>query len=129
MHHAIGCAAAEEHQLTAQRQAEPQHPQLARRQLLLSAAAAMASSQLWGGREQPAMAAGAAAGSPQPLRGDVKAAVDQALAKAMDKSKVRTSHCLRCLQHILGTAPFKLLASQAAHSAAMRVIHHNDMSP
>ena len=51
----------------------------------------MASAPLWGGREQAALAAGMAGtapGQPQPLRGEVKAAVDQALAKAMDKAKV-----------------------------------------
>jgi hypothetical protein len=68
--------------------AEAQQPQVARRQLLLSAAAAMASASVWGGRDQAALAAGSAPGQPQPLRGEMKAAVDHALAKAMDKAKV-----------------------------------------
>ena len=77
--------------------AEAQQPQFARRQLLLSAAAALASAPLWGGGEQAALAAGSAPGQPQPLRGEVKAAVDQALAKAMDKAKVWRASARQCV--------------------------------
>lgn len=46
---------------------------------------------LWGGSGTPAASAAAAGdaatGAPRPLRGDVKAAVDLALSKAMEKSK------------------------------------------
>jgi hypothetical protein len=82
------CLAVSEPRQAAHSVAEAQQPDIARRQLLLSAAAALSASPLWGGRVQPAEAANVAAGAPQPLRGDMKAAVDQALAKAMDKAKV-----------------------------------------
>lgn len=94
-HDAMSVAMHADHSQQAAQQpaeAEPHQHVAARRQLLLSAAAALASAPLWGGMRQPALAAAAVTatkGSPQPLRGDIKAAVDQALSKTMDKAKVQ----------------------------------------
>ncbi len=70
-------------------------PSPARRQLLLSAAAALCVAPLWQLRSGSAAAMAidsGTTGGPRPMRGAVKEAVDQALSKALDKAKVCLFH-------------------------------------
>ena len=90
--HLLAGAADRRHQAASNSQQIQQLDAPSRRGVLLSAAAVLCVPAAL---HQHAAAAGEAPGGstgggagPQPLRGDVKDAVDRALAKAMEKSKV-----------------------------------------
>ncbi len=90
--HSLAAAGDRQHQAASHSQQIQQLESPSRRCVLLSAAAVLCMPAAL---RQPAAAAGDARGSstdggPQQLRGAAKDAVDRALAKAMEKSKVRS---------------------------------------